>query len=190
MPMDSKTTTDGTREGVPASLTPAERDCPLALADQPRDRAILALFCHAGLERTELQRLDRGDVDLSRGWVTIRHGGEGKARRLPLNPVATAVLRHYLTTRPDDEPPLFLSRRRQRIGARTLTHIVRKDTRQLGLDRPVPPQSLRAACLTTLYRDSGDPAQVQRTAGHRHRRTTAKYCAPATAGTGDGGTTE
>jgi integrase/recombinase XerD len=60
--------------------------------------ALLLAYC-AGLRRSELARLDLGDVDLRSGTITIRETKFFKTRILPLPDSVMAALRGYLDAR-------------------------------------------------------------------------------------------
>lgn len=59
---------------------------------------LLLAYC-AGLRRSELARLDLGDVDLQRGTITIRQTKFFKTRILPLPDTVMAELRDYIDAR-------------------------------------------------------------------------------------------
>ena len=59
---------------------------------------ILLAYC-AGLRRSEIARLDLGDVDLRSGTITIRETKFYKTRILPLSGSVTTELRVYLDAR-------------------------------------------------------------------------------------------
>lgn len=60
--------------------------------------ALLLAYC-AGLRRSELARLDLGDVDLRNGTITIRETKFFKTRILPLTDTVMAELRGYIAAR-------------------------------------------------------------------------------------------
>ena len=62
-------------------------------------RAMLLLAYCAGLRRSELARLDLGDVDLRSGTITIRETKFFKTRILPLPNTVMAELRSYIDAR-------------------------------------------------------------------------------------------
>ena len=62
-------------------------------------RAMLLLAYCAGLRRSELARLDLGDVDLRSGTITIRETKFFKTRILPLPDTVMAELRAYIDAR-------------------------------------------------------------------------------------------
>ena len=59
---------------------------------------LLLAYC-AGLRRSELARLDLGDVDLQGGTITIRETKFFKTRILPLPDSVMAELRAYMDAR-------------------------------------------------------------------------------------------
>ena len=61
--------------------------------------AVLLLAYCAGLRRSELARLDLGDVDLRSGTITIRETKFFKTRILPLPDTVMAELRGYIDAR-------------------------------------------------------------------------------------------
>jgi integrase len=56
---------------------------------------LFALLASSGLRLSEACRLERGDVDLDRGVITVRAGKFRKARLVPLHPTATLALARY-----------------------------------------------------------------------------------------------
>jgi integrase len=60
---------------------------------------IVGLLWATGMRIGEALRLDRGDVDLAHGVLTVRDSKFGKTRQLPLHPSTTAALAAYATRR-------------------------------------------------------------------------------------------
>jgi integrase len=61
--------------------------------------AFFSLLAATGLRLSEACRLERGDVDLDAGVLTIREGKFRKSRLLPLHPSATEALARYAADR-------------------------------------------------------------------------------------------
>jgi len=61
--------------------------------------AFFSLLAATGLRLSEACRLERGDVDLDAGVLTIREGKFRKARLVPLHPSATEALTRYAAER-------------------------------------------------------------------------------------------
>ena len=62
-------------------------------------RALFGLLAVTGMREGEAIGLDRGDVDLEAGSLTIRESKFGKSRQLPLHASTVAVLRDYAAQR-------------------------------------------------------------------------------------------
>jgi integrase/recombinase XerD len=86
-------------------------------------RTLFALLAVTGLRRSEAINLDRCDVDLESGSLTIRESKFNKSRQLPLHPSTVAALREYaahrdrLCTRPVTSS-FFISVRGRRLTGR------------------------------------------------------------------------
>ena len=60
---------------------------------------ILGLLAVSGMRIGEALALDRDDVDLDAGILTIRDTKFGKSRQLPLHPTSTQALANYARVR-------------------------------------------------------------------------------------------
>jgi integrase len=133
---------------------------------------IVGLLASAGLRIGEALALDRSDVDLGRGLLTIRQAKFNKTREVPLHPTVTAALAAYakkrnrLTPRAA-EPAFFVSA----VGTRVIYcnfHLAFQDlVRRAGVEarsttcRPRPHDLRHTFAVTTLarwYRESADVA--------------------------------
>ena len=102
---------------------------------------LLALLAVTGMRSSEPLRLDRSDVDLVSGVLTVRHAKFGKSRYLPLHEstrqalAAYALLRDRICPLPS-EPAFFLSERGTRIAQNTLQQTFVQLSGQVGLRSP------------------------------------------------------
>lgn len=62
-------------------------------------RTLIGLLAVTGMRVGEAIRLDRADLDLAAGVVTVRDSKFGKSRALPLHATSITALREYLPTR-------------------------------------------------------------------------------------------
>lgn len=62
-------------------------------------RTLIGLLAVTGMRVGEAIRLDRQDLDLKAGVLTVRETKFGKTRQLPLHPTTVAALRRYLRVR-------------------------------------------------------------------------------------------
>jgi integrase len=135
-------------------------------------RTLVGLMAATGIRRCEAISLDRDNVDLHGGLLTIRNSKFNKARQLPLHPSTVAALRAYSRTRDRLRPqPKAASFFVSTVGTRLLSRGVCKTFRQLVDDvglQPragsVPPRmhdlrhSFAVSTLLQWYRDGGDVA--------------------------------
>src|SRR5687767_5555650 len=76
-----------------------------------RDRAILFLAYRHGLRAAEIGLLQRTDVDLKQGRITIQRLKGSISGVYPMQPNVIKLLRSYLRQRTDSPPYLFVSNR-------------------------------------------------------------------------------
>jgi integrase len=103
--------------------------------------ALIGLLSVTGMRVSEACALDRGDVELAEGQLTVRQDKNGRSREIPLHPSTVAALEGYARARdelcpqPKDPAAFFLSG----WGGRLSRHFVWKWFDQLrratGLDR-------------------------------------------------------
>jgi len=77
-------------------LTEEEMHLLYATAKNPFERALLSVAYGCGLRRTELVRLDVGDILFSKGMVNIRKGKGNKPRTVPATDKIISDLKEYL----------------------------------------------------------------------------------------------
>ena len=115
-----------------ATLTHAEAEVVLAVPDTAtviglRDRAVLELLYATAMRRGELVGLDLPDVDLARGWLTLRVTKTRWDRVVPMGERAAAWLVRYLAdARPhlvrDEAVPGRVPGHQRRAPGRDLAH--------------------------------------------------------------------
>ena len=87
----------------------------------------LGVLAVTGMRVSEVCRLDRGDVDLRHGVLTVRNSKFGKSRDVPIDPSTTAVLAGYALVRDQLRrqpagPAFFVSTRGTRLDAANMSH--------------------------------------------------------------------
>jgi integrase/recombinase XerC len=145
-----------------------------------RDRAILETLYSAGLRVGELTGLNRDDLDLDSGMVTVR--GKGKRERLALlgRPALTAVqnwleARAALGPRAQTQTAVFLNKNGTRLSSRSVGRLLEKYLAQAGLDPRTSPHTLRHSFATHMLDAGADIRSVQELLGHRSLATTQIY---------------
>jgi len=157
-----------------AQLVSIDNDDPLAL----RDHAILELMYSSGLRLSELTSLDTTAVDLEDAVLTVRGKGN-KTRSVPVGRYAIKAIREWLPVRktmaaPEQEA-LFVSRRGNRLGPRSVQQRLRTWAVRQGLPGHVHPHMLRHSFASHLLESSGDLRAVQELLGHADISTTQVY---------------
>lgn len=122
------------RRQVPYLYSPDEITQLLRAADRlaPEFRALtwrslICLLAVTGLRVGEACRLDRADVDLETGVLTIRDSKFGKSRQVPVHTTTIQGLRGYQQRRDELQPApstpgFFVSTRGTRLDAHNLSH--------------------------------------------------------------------
>lgn len=158
---------------LPEYITPDEVRRMLAVSRSPRDELIIAMLFSVGLRVSELADANRRDI---RGRIFfVAHGKGDKEREVPINDTIYNRLNAYFATRTDNMQALIVTRKKCRIGTRTIQSIVRRVQSDAGIDRPVCPRILRHSFATDLHSNGMDIRTVQHFMGHADISTTMIY---------------
>ena len=148
-----------------------------------RNLAILELFYSTGMRLSELQGMNRGDIDVVTQQVKVRGKGR-KERIIPVGDHAVRALRGYESKRDEllsaigpkaDRTAVFLGRSGKRIGIRALQLAVTAFLRQIDEDAGLSVHSLRHTFATHLLDAGADLRAVQELLGHASISTTQIY---------------
>lgn len=101
-------------------LTQEELKRLFAVIKDKHDKALFLLAYRHGLRASEIGLLQRTDVDLKQGRITIHRLKGSLSGIYPLQPDVIKLLRAYLRARTDSSPYLFISNRGVAIDRRTL----------------------------------------------------------------------
>src|SRR5919108_1134260 len=82
-----------------------------AVIKDKRDKVLFLLTYRHGLRASEVGHLQRTDVDLKQGRITIHRLKGSLSGIYPLQPDVIKLLRTYLRSRTDSSPYLFISNR-------------------------------------------------------------------------------
>lgn len=181
-----------TEKHLPAYLDRAQIDLLFQMAEvrawegkhgDVRNLAILELFYSTGMRLSELQGLDRGDVDLLSNQVKVRGKGR-KERIIPIGDHASLALRNYEAKRDDlvraigaraDRSAFLLSPTARRIGVRAVQKAVSRFLQAIDEDAGLSVHSLRHTFATHLLDAGADLRAVQELLGHASVSTTQVY---------------
>lgn len=122
-----------------AQLIQAARALPPQAGLRPHTYSTLfALYAVTGMRTQEPLRLDRDDVDLADGVLTVRGTKFGKSRYVPIHPSTVRALRRYAARRDrlcasPQSPGFFLSEQGTRITQWSVRWTFVKLSHQIGL---------------------------------------------------------
>jgi len=192
------------RRAVPYLYSEAEIAALMAAAGQLRSpvraatyQTLLGLLAVTGLRIGEAIALDRDDVDIAHGQLTVRRGKFGKSRQLPLHATTVNALHEYSQKRnrllPDPaSPAFFVSATGTRLFYSTFHRSFSELITRAGLQprsatcRPRPHDLRHSFAVRTLlnwYRDDLDAAArlplLSTWLGHVHPASTYWYLSGA-----------
>ena len=108
-----------------------------------RDKAIFLVAYRHGLRASEIGLLQRTDVDMKQGRISIHRLKGSLSAVYPMQPDVMKAIRSYLRTRADELPYLFLSNRNVPIGRFMLLRLMQTYGDQAG----IPPEKQKFHCL-------------------------------------------
>jgi len=177
-----------------ADLLDAARRLPSVTGLRPHTYSTLfGLYAVTGMRCSEPLKLDRDDVDLANGVLTVRGTKFGKSRYVPLHASAGRALQDYATCRDGlcrnpDSPSFFVSEAGTRLTHWSVRWTFVKLSRQIGLrgagDRQGPRlhdlrHRLAVNTLVRWYRDGVDVErhlpELSTYLGHAHITDTYWY---------------
>jgi integrase len=102
---------------------------------------LFGLIAVTGMRLSEAIGLQRGDVDLEQGVLTVRQAKFGKSRLIPLHPTTRAALRSYAERRDHHlgsrcGPHFFVAERGGRLLKQYVHRVFWRLSREIGLRRP------------------------------------------------------
>ena len=145
-----------------------------------RNRALLELLYSCGLRLSELQTLDRSNLDLDACYVKVL-GKRAKERMVPLGSAAAAALALYDRARTErfgaagDGDALFVSERGNRLSRRQIQRIVKGFIDLTIEEGGLSTHSLRHTFATHLLDGGADLMSIKELLGHAALSTTQIY---------------
>lgn len=150
-------------------------------AKTDRNKAVIEFLYSTACRVSEVEALDISDIDFDQRECTVLGKGN-KERKVFLSPRCISVLKHYLSTRKDKHPALFVTdtskynkgKEINRFGKSGIETMVRMAGRRAGIEKAHPHRIRRTAATLALRR--GMPIeQVSKMLGHEDLKTTTIY---------------
>ena len=138
-----------------------------------RDKAIVCILLSTGCRISEICGLDRDSLDFVNKEVTVLGKGN-KERTVFLDDVCIMCLTRYLAERKDDNPALFIGKRRERLEPGGVREMLRVLAQKAGVEN-VHPHRFRRTLATNLIDHGMELQNVSQILGHERLDTTMKY---------------
>jgi site-specific recombinase XerD len=153
----------------------------LRLVNSPtniKHRTLLAVLYSTGMRRDELMNLKLSDIDSSRMVMRINYGKGNKSRDVILAAKTLTLLREYYRYfRPKPLVYVFESGAKsgQPYSATSISKIVTRAAKQVGITKKVHPHSLRHAFATHMLEQGTNLKVIQKLLGHSSLSSTMVY---------------
>ncbi|HHT66940.1 MAG TPA: tyrosine recombinase [Erysipelotrichaceae bacterium] len=144
-----------------------------------RDKAMLETMYASGLRVSELLKLEKGQVNLTKGVITV-FGKGAKERKVPIADYAVEYIKKYISeVRNKSEHRkskyLFLNKNGECISRVYFFKQVKKYAALAGITTNVSPHTLRHSFATHLLNRGAQLRMVQEMLGHTNIATTQIY---------------
>ena len=137
------------------------------------DKAIICFLASTGCRVAELVGLDRDAVDLDNLECVVRGKGN-KERTVYMDTVTAMYIRHYLASRTDDNPALFVTRANERFQTGGIRDLLKRLEERSGVDH-VHPHKFRRTLATNLSKRNMPIQVISAILGHESIETTMEY---------------
>ena len=149
-----------------------------------RDKLLVSMMLMLGLRTCEIERINICDFGLVDNIPTLRIQRKGHLDKLAILALPQKIVElfeDYIAERNfQEDDPLFINHSRGRVPTRlakqTISHIVKKQLRMIGIDDPkITAHSLRHTCGSLLVEQGVDIEVIKELLGHTSTATTRIY---------------
>lgn len=160
----------------PKALTIEEMEMIREACVTPRERALVEVLYATGGRLSEVQKMNRGDIDFQAMSVLVIGKGNNE-RPVYFSFKAMYHLKKYLMRRTDDVSALFITERQpyRRLSARGIQREVKIIADRSEVKKNVHPHIFRHTFATLMLNNGADLVAVQGLLGHVDPATTQIY---------------
>lgn len=161
---------------IPKALTIEELEMIREACITPRERAMVEVYYATGARLSEVQQLNRDDIDWQAMSVKVVGKGD-KERTVYFSFKASYHLKKYLMRRVDDVPALFITERQpyRRLSGRGIQREIKIIAERSGVKKNIHPHIFRHTFATLMLNNGADLVAVQGLLGHTDPATTQIY---------------
>lgn len=146
-----------------------------AMKGNIRDRAILETLYATGARTQELCDIQRSHLSLDDRQIKIPKGKDLKPRVIVFTPYCQEWIRHYLSTRHDDSPYLFITKLKGPFIRHSLWQLMMIYSKRIKLEKNMSPNAFRRTFATILYKNGVPIHYISLLMGHASIKNTERY---------------
>ncbi|QNB48190.1 tyrosine-type recombinase/integrase [Thermanaerosceptrum fracticalcis] len=161
---------------LPKALSIEELELIRESCQTPRERALVEVFYATGCRLSEIQQLNRQDIDWQQRSAKVIGKGN-KEREVYFSFKAIYHLKKYLKTRDDIVPALFVTQRKpyRRMSKRAIQREFDIIAARAEISKNLHPHVMRHTMATLTLNNGADIVAVQSLLGHSNPATTQVY---------------
>ncbi|MDO4738318.1 MAG: site-specific tyrosine recombinase [Bacteroidales bacterium] len=158
-----------------------EAQIDLSQPEGQRNKTIIEMLFSCGLRVSELVNLKISNLYLNEGFIKV----EGKGSKQRLVPISEKAIheielytleRNLISTSPEHQDFLFISRRRKKPLTRVMVFLMLKElVAKAGIPKAISPHTLRHSFATSLLEGGANLRAIQAMLGHESIATTQIY---------------
>lgn len=142
-----------------------------------RQRALIEVFYSTGCRLSEIQALNKSDIDIQTQSCTV-FGKGSKERVVYFSPKALYHLKRYLASRTDNDDALFVTERAaHRMGHKCIQVEFCKLARKAGLEGKLTAHAMRRTFASLTLQNGAELSAIQALLGHTNPQSTLRYAA-------------
>jgi integrase/recombinase XerD len=139
-----------------------------------RNKSLVLCLLETGIRANELLSIDLDDISLL-GEILIKQAKGGKFRTVFLGKKTRQALRKYLKLRDDSSQALFVNKSGERLTYFGLREIIRRMSKQAGINKPPSLHSFRRAFCLNQLQNNVPETTIARLMGHSSTILIARY---------------
>lgn len=165
-------------ERLPQVLTADETRRLYKACETERDKALFLVMLDTGARCAEVANMDRADLDIDEGTITIREGKPRRDRTTYVSPRTRKELLRYIKVEGISSGPLWRS---TRDGGRLTEDALRQAIERIADRAEVEctPHKIRKTFITTMLRAGVDVFTLRKLSGHKSLEALKPYVAVA-----------